>query len=334
MNKLGSLAAAFFLVFSLFSCDQDIDLTADWENIPIVYGLLNPGDTAHYIRVEKAFQDQEGNAYLAALEPDSIYYSAATVRLRNMSTGQEALLEKVDGAAEGYPRDSGLFAQLPNYLYKVRSSDFLMEGGDVVLFSLERGENLPEVTAECTILDEIIPLGGITPGSKIDFPENRDVLFRWRAGDEARVFDLCLVIHYDEKLAGDPAVRSYLLEFPMAKRVKRDDSTPFISTKVYGLEFFKFLAEHIEARTDATRVLTGMDFVITGGGEAIEQYIAIALANTGITSAQEIPTYSNLSEGRGIFSSIVRTSVPGLLLSDASKDYLLNSELTEGLNFQ
>lgn len=333
MNKVG-LITGVFLAYTLISCDQEIDLTADWENIPIVYGLINQGDTAHYIRVEKAFQDQDGNAFLAALEPDSIYYSEATVRLLNLTKGNEATLVKVDGTTEGYPRDSGDFAQFPNFLYKVRNSDFSMEGGDEIRFLLERGENLPEVSAECVILDEIIPQGGLTPGSKIDFPEDRDVTFRWRAGDEARIFDLCLVIHYDEKLAGDPEVKSYQLEFPMAKRVKRQDASPTILAKVYGLEFYKFLAENIGVRPDATRLLTGMDLVITGGGEAVEQYISIALANTGITSAQDIPTYSNLSEGRGIFSSIVRTTVPDLQLSDASDNYLLNSELTQDLNFQ
>ena len=77
-----------------------------------------------------------------------------------------------------------------------------------------------------------------------------------------------------------------------------------------------------------------MDLVITGGGEAVEQYISIALANTGITSSQEIPIYSNISEGRGIFTSIVRTTVPDLQLSAESDNYLKTSTVTADLNFQ
>lgn len=325
---LGLLSALSFI-----SCDQDIDLTADWKDIPIVYGLLNAADTAHYIRVEKAFQDQNGNAFLAAQEADSLYYTNATVRLLNLTTGKEAVLQKVDGAAEGYPREDGDFAQLPNFLYKVRKSDFPIAGGDEVRFTLERGDQLDAVTAECVVLDEIVPQSLVT-GSKLDFPSNRDVSFRWRAGDEARIFDLSLIIHYDEKLSNDPNVQSRQLVWHIAKNLKRSEGTPIITAKVFGLEFYNFMADHIEVIPGATRLLTGMDLVIKGGGEAVEQYITIALANTGITSAQEIPIYSNLSEGLGIFTSVVETSVTGLTLSADSDNYLQTSEITADLNFQ
>lgn len=325
----GLLSALTFI-----SCDQDIDLTADWKDIPIVYGLLNAADTAHYIRVEKAFQDQDGNAFLAAQEPDSLYYANAAVRLLNLTTGKEAVLQKVDGTAEGYPREGGDFAQVPNYLYKVRKSDFPIAGGDEVRFILERGDQFDAVTAECLILDDIVPQGGLTTGAKLDFPTNRDVSFRWRAGEEARIFDLSLIIHYDEKLGNDPNVQQKQLVWHITKNLKKSDSSPIITAKVFGLEFYNFMADHIEVIPNATRLLTGMDLVIKGGGEAVEQYITIALANTGITSAQDIPVYTNISEGLGIFTSVVETTVNGLTLTADSDNYLRTSEITQSLNFQ
>ena len=333
MKKVGILAVSLWM-FSLMACDQDIDLTADWQNIPVVYGLLNKADTAHYIRVEKAFQDENGSAFLAALEPDSIYYADATVSLLNLTTGKSAILQKVDGTLEGYPRDAGDFAQIPNYLYKVKSNALPLAGGDMVRFTLDRGEGLDKVISECRILDDIIPQGGLAPGSKLDFPADRDVTFRWRAGDEALIFDISLLINYEEKLAGDPNVQTYQLEWNMIKGATRSGGSTTISAKIFGLQFYNFLAENIEARPDATRLLTSVDLVFKGGGEAVAEYISIALANTGITSAQEIPVYSNLSEGRGIFTSVVETTVPGLLLTADSEDFLQNSEGTKDLNFQ
>ncbi|MDV7395474.1 hypothetical protein RZS08_29070, partial [Arthrospira platensis SPKY1] len=122
---------------------------------------------------------------------------------------------RVDGTAEGYPREEGEFAQTPNYLYKVRSSDFPLEGGHEVRFTLDRGEGKDLVTAECLMLGNIIPQGGLAIGGKLDFPTNRDVSFRWRAGEEARIFDLTLFINYQEKFAGDPTVYERTLEWPM-----------------------------------------------------------------------------------------------------------------------
>ena len=49
----------FFLLilFSgiLVSCKQKFNVNADWQDITIVYGILNQGDTLHYIKVTKAF---------------------------------------------------------------------------------------------------------------------------------------------------------------------------------------------------------------------------------------------------------------------------------------
>ena len=332
--KIVGFYAVLFLGLALMGCDQDIDLTADWEDIPIVYGLLNEADTAHYIRVEKAFQDQNGNAFFSALEPDSIYYSDVTVKLLNLTTGGFAILQRVDGTAEGYPRDGGDFAQEPNYLYKVHSSDFALNGADQVRFTLERGKGLPDVESECTVLRNLIPQGGLAPGSKINFPENQDVSFRWRAEEEARIFDLNLIIHYDEKVINAPDVTSHQLEWNLAKGLKRSGGSPSITAKVFGLNFYNFLADNIEVRSDVIRSLTSMDLVIKGGGAAIEQYITIALANTGITSAQEIPVYTNLSEGRGIFTSVVQTTIPDLILTSDSETLLKTLAVTADLNFQ
>lgn len=52
------------LPFGLFlsACANDFDVTAPWKEIPVVYGILSPQDSAHYIRVEKAFVDPEKSA--------------------------------------------------------------------------------------------------------------------------------------------------------------------------------------------------------------------------------------------------------------------------------
>lgn len=317
----------------LAGCEEELDLTADWKDIPIVYGVLNVSDTAHYIRVEKAFLDDNGSAFLAADNPDSIYYQDITVTLTNLNTGFQRVLERVDGTLEGYPRDTGIFAQLPNYLYKVNAVDFPILGTEEVRLSLNRGDILPVVTAEAVILDEIIPLGGLGPGSKVDFNPNTETNFRWRAGEEARVFDLKLLIHIEELDNITGITTEKVLEWTMARGVDPIPGSFSNLAGVFGLDFYKFLDANLEANQNVDRLLTQMDLVIIGGGEAIERYISIALANTGITSSQEVPVYTNLSEGRGIFSSVSEVVVEGLLLTNESINTLKTSEFTADLNF-
>ena len=43
----------------LFSgCDNEVDINADWKETIVVYGLLNPNDSIQYIKVNKAFLNE------------------------------------------------------------------------------------------------------------------------------------------------------------------------------------------------------------------------------------------------------------------------------------
>jgi len=65
-----SLLVSLIMVFP--SCETDFEINADWEEITIIYGLLNQEDTAHYFRINKAFLG--GNALeIAKIEDSSSY---------------------------------------------------------------------------------------------------------------------------------------------------------------------------------------------------------------------------------------------------------------------
>jgi hypothetical protein len=88
---------------------------------------LYKADTAHYIRVQKAFLDNTKSAITMAKTPDSSFYSNLSVRIKRYSiiTGlihDTILLSRVDLTSEGYPKQPGLFFQAPNYAYKFTDS--------------------------------------------------------------------------------------------------------------------------------------------------------------------------------------------------------------------
>jgi len=159
MKKYGLF---FTLVLALLfnnSCSNDFDLNAPWQDIPVVYGLLSKLDTAHYIRVEKAFIDPTTSALELAQRPDSLYYENVDVRLEQLNGDnvvQSFNLVRVDGNLEGYQRDPGIFADAPNFLYKLRLPDneTLVDGEDYRLV-INREDNLPEVSATAPLLSDI-----------------------------------------------------------------------------------------------------------------------------------------------------------------------------------
>lgn len=75
-NLISTLCLFIAVALSAFvfsSCSKDFNSNADYKDVTIVYGILNPTETDHYIKIYKAFLT-DGDAYAAAQEYDSLYY--------------------------------------------------------------------------------------------------------------------------------------------------------------------------------------------------------------------------------------------------------------------
>ncbi|NDC40771.1 MAG: hypothetical protein EBZ77_04340 [Chitinophagia bacterium] len=123
MRKTILLFVAFLSLFCLPSCSEKFDIAAPYKDITVVYGLLQRTDTAHYIRIQKAYLDNTKSALTMAKEPDSNFYNNLEVRMArlNMTTGKQVdyvVLNKVDLNTEGYTKPEGIFFNTPNYAYK------------------------------------------------------------------------------------------------------------------------------------------------------------------------------------------------------------------------
>src|SRR5438552_1913003 len=81
------------LVGLLSSCSEDFEVSAPYKPITVIYGMMDIGDTAHYIRIQKAFLDEHKSALDMALDPDSNFYPSLEVHLKELNdTGRGALV--------------------------------------------------------------------------------------------------------------------------------------------------------------------------------------------------------------------------------------------------
>lgn len=331
-----------FLVLPLFffcaACSTDFDLEAEWRDIPIVYGFLSFNDTAHYVRVEKAFLPEGGDARDVAQIADSLYYGDnVTVQLQNLETGNTVTLQKVDGALEGYPREDGPFATTPNYLYKVKAGPAGISPGDGMKLIINRGDDLPEVTAETKMLEAITLLSnGAGPVSPIRFGDYSGVTnVSWNAGPTAKIFDLRLIIHYREANAANPQnLVPKQLEWILTQELKRPTTSERQTYAINNEALYIFLKNNIPVDPGAIRVFDYVDIKIAGAGQELVDLIDILRINAGITSSQSIPKYTNISEGLGIFTSRATVLRPNLSLDGVALDTLRLGIHTKNLNFQ
>jgi len=117
-----SLTAAAGLL-TMAGCSEKFNVAAPYKNVTVVYAFLDMKDTAHYVRVEKGFLDENKSALDMAQNADSNFYSNINVRIERYSIVSNAYfdsihLNRVDLAAEGYTKQPGTFFTSPNYAYK------------------------------------------------------------------------------------------------------------------------------------------------------------------------------------------------------------------------
>lgn len=157
-NIFLSICCIAVAVLSLTSCKPDVELTSDYQDVTVVYGLLNPLDAQHYIKIYKGYLTKD-NALVWAKDLDNIsYYDDITVKL------EEYLPESAGGALHyTYPMDTvmsisknyGVFASPTQVLYRVRKSgSHYIHAGYRYRLVIENKKNGSVVTAETKTIPE------------------------------------------------------------------------------------------------------------------------------------------------------------------------------------
>ncbi|NJK82640.1 MAG: DUF4249 family protein [Saprospiraceae bacterium] len=329
------LTAVVLSILFVLGCDNEIELTTEWQDIPVIYGILNKNNPVNYVRVEKAFLDPNTNAFDLAKVPDSIYYQNVLVQLERPKRNELITLQRVNATEEGITRAEGIFATEPNILYKLdlpRSEQ--LENGEQVRIIVTRGEASTPAIATTTILNDFIIING-QPADLINWGEyERPVRISWRPeGEEATIYDVKFLINYDESTNNGEFLPK-VVEWIIAQNFVREDfSSQRLGVEVLGQTFYSFLQSTLPTSSSVRRRFKSMDLQVIAGGQELLEYINLRNVNTGITSSQEIPTYTNVEGGLGVFTSINVAEKKGIQLTGPAIDSLKEGRITRNLNF-
>jgi hypothetical protein len=321
----------FCLIF-VFGCNNDLDLAAPTKDIPVVYGVFSKLNTDHYVRIEKAFIDEQIPAGELAENSDNFIYDDLTVNL--IKDGIPIELERIDGNVDGFPRETGFFNSDPNVLYKLEDVSFA--GGQTVTLSIDRGPGFETVTASTEIVDNIeltVPRPG--QGDRLDVRSepNKMTKLVFKPRSNAKIFDIFITFHYNEiTSAGGITAKEVVWNF--VRNQKLDESRESQNADNEGINFFNLLLQEIPVEPGVVRRFQKFSIDIVGGGQAVSDYVSLTQANTGITSSQEVPNFSNLSEGLGIFSSKFTHRLDSVDITPAGRLELVTGDLLRDLNFE
>jgi len=328
---------AYIFIFTIFvSCDNELNVVEDFKDIPVVYGFLSLSDTAQYIRVERAFIDESTSGLELAKIPDSLYYNNATVTIEHVRTSTQYEMTRVDGNLEGYVREDGVFAQSPNYLYKLKNSEINLIPEEEYKFILNRGDG-SELIETSTILvgESDLKVPNVTTGQPIAFNSIDFTNMIWAGSPAAKIYNVIFDFNYQEReLSSATPFEKKSVSWQAVRNFKTDEENGRVNVQIEGTNFYAFLKGAIEENPNIERRFDNLSIRISGGGEEIDDFVQIGSANLGITSTQDPPFFSNIEGGRGLFSSTYDLVLNDVAITNQTLDSIKDGQFTKDLGFR
>ncbi len=336
-------------LFAMSACDSDFDLTSDWKDITVVYGLLNAVDSVHYVKVSKTFLCECNAEDIAQIADSTIYSDNVTVRLErydeNGNFAQTYFLEKVDGDSLGIVKEEGTFASEPNFLYRFKAilnNDRNVNDNYKLIVDNETTGKVVEANTPLVKEAELDRIDNANVGIvDLDFgKETENMPIQWKAAGNGKVYDVVIRTWYKEWNVADESNKTLKYADWLAVSAHDIDQVTAeggqnVKIQVRREEYFFAVRAAMTADQDIQRQLTNypIEIIFTAGGEELHNYVRASRAQTGIASLQALPEYTNIDEGLGIFSSRYLHSEDSLTVSARTKDSLACGRITKDLNF-
>ncbi len=314
------------LSFGMSACDNEVDINADWKEIMVVYGLLDPLDSVQYIKINKAFLNEDESAYKIAQNPDSLFLKDARVTLLHINSGKLIELQRVNEV----PKDSGIFATNPNYLYK--TTEPILENEPYKLFveSTSSGKKIEAVTWTLRRARIEAPFKSSNPvfslGAKF-------IVISYVPGWNSYAYDIKMRVTVDEFNREDTSfIRSRELNWKVITNyMVSKNTTAAVLHQIERESFMQFLASSLDTSKNIVRRFKHIAVEYYGGSQNLIDYISVNEPSIGIV--QKTAEYSNIEGGMGLFASRCRQEIGTSNFEPASVGILQNNKLTAPLNF-
>ena len=314
----------FFLFIILFSsCETDFDVNAQWEEVTIVYGLIDPNIEDQLIKINKAFLGQ-GDALQMASIADSSNYNPSDLlvrihRIRQQAFNQYDTISSVTLNDTILDKDDGLFSTDNNIIYTFKKPSSFYNTNSLYALEIINLISGHKVTSQTEIIntfsfESLNPSfeWGLYNGDLPDSLKFRTKNIEWQPSTNGVIYQLDIVINYIEN--------NDTINLPWSQPLVEYTSGN-MSLKIKGDQFFQFLTTNLTNNTP--KQFLNLDLVMTVGSDDLKTYINVNKPFSGIV--QERPVFSNINNGVGLFSSrFTYDDIKGIELTNGTINYMIN----------
>jgi hypothetical protein len=314
----------FILVSLLYqACETDFDLTANWKETTVIYGVLSQNQKVQYVRINKAFLG-DGNALQFSQIADSINFDTAIIRAKIYVSQFGGFIDSINLKPKLLKRDKNLenpfynqnfdsvlvYQTEPHNYYNIVNSDtnWLNPGTTeyptsylIVINNLKSGKVIKAQTSLVQDFTFSKP-NYISTNPMLNIKDSdAKNLVKWKSAENGKRVEALYRFYYKEFTNSTDSVTKYV-DYNLGT-FKSENILGLQEFETYfsGTDFHKTLTSKIPANPNIKRVSYRIELIFTVVPEEFSTYLDVNEPSTGIV--QERPEYSNIDGGLGIFSS-------------------------------
>lgn len=302
-----------FFLGSIFlsSCETEIDTIAEYKDITVVYGLLNPNETDHYIRITKAFSG-EGNANDMANDANNFYYADGEISVTIDEYDASGVFKKsfsLTRTVNEIPKDNGVFDATQNVLYKFTEPNLKQDYTyKLKIVNHELGK---EITSETTIANNPaianeaelqvgrILLATNNSGTLTYYTHSFTIKPSFNTGRVKVNFIFNYTEHYSDFTNQNKQVKISLGE----QKTTSNEGGEVLSFNLEGSNFFSALQNNIPTTVPnlMSRSISNATLEVVAAGTDLSTYISVNEPSASVNQIK--PEFTNLTNALGVFSS-------------------------------
>ena len=328
MNRIVLTFLVILSIISFNRCSTDFDMYAEYQEVTIVYGIADISDDTTWVKITKAFTGP-GNALLIAQNPDSSNYpyklDVSLVGKKNGSNLDPVVLDTItihNKALTELIIDENGDTTILNPFYSPDQLVYYAVGSldKDAKYTLNINKEDEKLTASTDLVDDF---SISKPVNRIAFLPDLEGSIEWYSAKNGKRNEVSLMFNYFEFAPGysDTLYKS-VYWFLGVENSKTTDGGEGLEASYNGSEFYSLLESELEPIPNVERWADDVDMTIACGSQVLTTYLDINSA--GGSLLEEVPIYSNVVGGWGVFASR-HTIVKPIILSSRTEDELVTN---------
>ncbi len=335
LNRIKIIISVLISVI-ISSCSTELDINAEWDDIPVIFCVLDHSRDFQYVKVNKTFL---GNAPASemAQESDSLFFDNVKVFLYEYA-GNNLFqpINKIEFVeVDTIDKEEGYFANDKNMIYV---SDYKLNKDNYYELEVRIDDDRKIVKSDAT---------GLISDARIHFPHvhlpfinlanyGATTRYIFHPGVNAKVSQMTIFFNYIDVNTITKDTIFNTIEWKQPNVVIQnvsDNSSIERNIEIRG--FYNILATRIPPLPENTiryvKMPNSLEYRVSSADQNYRTYMEITAPSHGIV--QEKPSYSNLENAIGLFAARYNTKI-SKKLGVVTLDSISRGIYTKDMGFQ